>query len=640
MRLKARLMTHGVSIDEETARALAGRFSLTLAEYASTSGVTLTFLAGGVSVNAPILQHNPNFVADGSTGEDRRTPLRYQDEGGAFLEIDGERWDVDFAPTPSYHDRHLPDGTPIRYLAASHGHRARYSPVIGCAFKCSFCNIPFEDEYLGVKPGQRFEWAAPIVRDDLLAPAAHILVSGGVPKPKDYERQLEVYRTIVDSNPGVPVDIMMVAAPFMEPRNLYEMGITGLSINLELGDPAKAALWMRNSKRHTGYVLGELEKAVKVFTEPGSVRSLVFVGLEEPEHTLRLVRDLVERNVQPVLSPFRPDPNTPLKDHRPPDEETLIDVWLRAAEIVRENDRKGGSIVSLGPDCPDCQHNTLAIPREDGVDRTIRRKDDVEPPDRIVVQPTPGGVRIQTAMLVERVQDMVAAVDYASGSTSESPIVEHLLDLVRTYIESRQFVEDDGDNAWFAFVNNAAELFELTSPTLPVLRTSRLSELLSEQLVKTDSDPDSLSQALIDALLAGHEWSSEAIQSALENLAEQIQGVPGDRLAWLSQRLWISEEEKDEPKDPTPAEGAVRVEITAKSEKTAEATERGTPEEAIEEIVRALSVRTDRERFFRMALWALANKGAYRPRREAALERPNRRDFSHLRRPDLTVGES
>jgi hypothetical protein len=68
------------------------------------------------------------------------------------------------------------------------------------------------------------------------------------------------------------------------------------------------------------------------------------------------VRAILERGAVPVLSPFIPDPATPMAASRPPSTEDTIEVFLRATELA---DELGGM---LGPDCVPCMHNTLTLP--------------------------------------------------------------------------------------------------------------------------------------------------------------------------------------------------------------------------------------------------------------------------------------
>ncbi|MFQ5531968.1 MAG: radical SAM protein, partial [Candidatus Nanoarchaeia archaeon] len=99
-----------------------------------------------------------------------------------------------------------------------------------------------------------------------------------------------------------------------------------------------------------------IEGAVPIFGE-GNVRSLLMVGIEPLEDTLRGVEVLAERGCDPVLSPFRPDPSTPMRNEKPPNVDFLIETYERAKEITG---RFSG--VKLGPRCIPCHHNTLTFP--------------------------------------------------------------------------------------------------------------------------------------------------------------------------------------------------------------------------------------------------------------------------------------
>jgi hypothetical protein len=74
------------------------------------------------------------------------------------------------------------------------------------------------------------------------------------------------------------------------------------------------------------------------------------------EETLRGVEALAERGCFPILSPFRPDPGTPLRNHLPPNANSLEETFLRSLDIA---EYRG---VKLGPRCIPCTHNTLTLP--------------------------------------------------------------------------------------------------------------------------------------------------------------------------------------------------------------------------------------------------------------------------------------
>ena len=204
--------------------------------------------------------------------------------------------------------------------------------------------------------------------DDRVLPAHHVLISGGVPRDEDWGWQGEVYETIAAAFPQVHVDIMMVPVPgHFNAQRLYDSGIHGLSVNLELYDSELSRRIMpRKSALSRDVWFDFIEHAVDIFGQ-GRIRSLLMVGVEPMESTLAAVDELARRGCEPVLSPFRPDPATPMRDHAPPTVEFLDEVYCRAREIAARHDAK------LGPRCIPCMHNTLTFP--DGSDYYYRSED-------------------------------------------------------------------------------------------------------------------------------------------------------------------------------------------------------------------------------------------------------------------------
>jgi Radical SAM superfamily len=351
-RLKFRLLAEGIEISRAARTALGeitGQGELTPADYASTSGLILQ-LEDDVWVNAPINEYNPNFVS-GS-----RYVLDHGSDGflvhGAGLASPARFWSP-----PSYHGRSASFG-PLNNFVVTHGDRARLSPVRGCAMTCTFCNIPYDDplDVYGTKPIDALLLAARIALSDASQPAHHLLISGGTPKRPDFGFMQEVYRRVLVEFPQAPVDIMMVPLPgLFDLDQLDKLGLNEISINVEVFSESRAAEVMRH-KYHQGltFYLDFIEQAASTLG-PGRVRSMLMVGLEPMEMTLAGVAAIADRGGVPVLSPFRPDPATPLRDRKPAGAAELEQTYLRAVEVAASR----GAV--LGPDCPPCTHNTLSF---------------------------------------------------------------------------------------------------------------------------------------------------------------------------------------------------------------------------------------------------------------------------------------
>jgi hypothetical protein len=355
-RLKFRLLAEGVVLSPEARSrldALRGQRKLTPADYASTSGLILR-LADDVWVNAPFADHNDNFVS---------TP-------GNILDVRGDQFVVAAADLespasvwlpPLYHDGLLSTGRPINHFVFTHADRARLSPIRGCAMRCRFCNVPYEDPY-GTKPIDSMLEALRIAVADPLQPAHHILISGGTPVPRDVPWLREVYARVLSAFPQTPVDIMMVPVPgLFDLPLLNDLGVHELSINVELYDRGAAASLMPQKHRQGLALYLEFIREAVTVLGPGRIRSMLMVGLEPASETLAGVKAILDVGGVPVLSPFRPDPVTPLRDLKPWTAQAFEDVFFAAAELAAAH---GGM---LGPSCPPCTHNTLALVGPDRV---------------------------------------------------------------------------------------------------------------------------------------------------------------------------------------------------------------------------------------------------------------------------------
>lgn len=349
-RLKFEVLASGISVDDDCATVLATKNHqrpLTPADYASTSGLILR-LDDEVWVNAPVSNYNPNFVANPAFTLSLR--------GGSFqLAGEGLSSSASIWIPPEYHGHQMQGGRPWNNFVVTHGDRARLAPIGGCAMACKFCNIPYEDPY-ETKPLDRLVEATRRALNDPVQPARHLLISGGTPRANDVPYLRDVYRRILTEFPGIEVDVMMAPVDgLFDLEELRDLGLHDLSINLEVYDEVSARTLMPHKYRQgLDHYLGFLERASHTIG-PGRVRSMLMVGLEPAPSTLSGVQAIVNAGAVPVLSPFRPDPSTPLKDQPPLPADAMQQIFLDALAIAK----KAGT--NLGPECAPCTHNTLAL---------------------------------------------------------------------------------------------------------------------------------------------------------------------------------------------------------------------------------------------------------------------------------------
>lgn len=362
--LKFELLADGLEISARAAMrldALRSDRPLSPADFASTSGVILN-LEDDVWVNAPIRQFNPNFV----------------DRPGNVLDVEHEVFVVrgadeleSFASVwlpPGYHGQVEIGGRSVNDFVFSHGDRVRLSPIRGCAMKCKFCNVPYDDPHVETKPMPALVAAIRTALADPLQPAQHVLISGGTPRKVDVPYLSSVYETVLSEFPEIDVDIMMVPVEgLFDLPLLKSLGLHELSINIELSNrEAAKQLMPQKARQGIDRYLRFISEATEVLGS-GRVRSMVMVGLESVDDTIAGVSAIIDAGGVPVLSPFRPDPSTPLRDWRPLSASELRATYEAALSVAHA----GGT--RLGPDCVVCTHNTLTFARNDGEGGTAYR---------------------------------------------------------------------------------------------------------------------------------------------------------------------------------------------------------------------------------------------------------------------------
>jgi hypothetical protein len=354
-RIKFRLLAEGLTVSAEAQLYIDrgnGNRPVSSADYASTSGIILR-LEDDVWVNAPIALYNPNFVEN--------PPFRLKlDERGLFVEGTGLTCRAWMWLAPAYHREKNRWGEDYNSYAFTHADRVRVSPIEGCAITCTFCDLPYEFRYRR----KRVDGIVDAVRQactDPIQPAHHILISGGTPRKEDYRFLSEVYQEVLGNFKDVPVDIMMVPMEnLLDVEQLRQLGVNELSINLEIWDQRIARQVMpRKHAQGRDYYLESIERSAEILG-PNRVRSMLIVGLEPMEATLQGVMALAERGAVPVLSPFRPDPLTPLRNHKPPTAAFLEELYLRAQDVLSKWNLR------LGPSCSPCTHNTLTLAERRG----------------------------------------------------------------------------------------------------------------------------------------------------------------------------------------------------------------------------------------------------------------------------------
>lgn len=341
-RLKVRLLSNGVVVTPSARAELLNRWGAIGAhDYVTTDGITV-ILPGERYVNAPF----DEWYCDEPAGV-----IEWADDGFVLITHE-EQVDVSVVPPPSY--LFGPGGPPPGIM--THADRIRISPVSGCAFACTFCDMP-QVPYMLHSAETLLTGMRVALHDELLAPR-HVLISGGTPRPDDQAALHDIYERLIAAS-ELPVDVMLAPADTGIIDRLARGGVHGVSVNLEIYDEGTCERLAPNKSRIGRDAYRRfISEAIESLGSDGRVRSLLIVGLEPLESTLEGVDFLAAQGCSPVLSPFRPAAGTALSGLRPPAPDLLESVYVQARAIAHSYG------VSLGPSCAPCQHNVVAFPSD------------------------------------------------------------------------------------------------------------------------------------------------------------------------------------------------------------------------------------------------------------------------------------
>jgi hypothetical protein len=274
---------------------------------------------------------------------------------------------AELQPLPHYYELETSDGTPMVEIGQlCSGDRFCYG-IKGayCFFwqhekRCKFCSIGLNRDRDASRKtvDQMMETLAAAVSDPSI-PAKHVLLGGGTPNIEDMGAVL-----IADLCEAIKkrFDLSCYAMLSAPSKNeyidmLWQAGVDEIGINLEFHSEDAWRMFIPGKDQYIGKkrYLEALEYAVSLFG-PINTRSILVVGLEDPEHTIAGAEKLASMGVMPILSPFRPLDGTDLADARGFDHQLYFDIYTEV------HTRAMGYGIPTGPTCIPCQNNVLALP--------------------------------------------------------------------------------------------------------------------------------------------------------------------------------------------------------------------------------------------------------------------------------------
>ena len=261
---------------------------------------------------------------------------------------------------------------PHTNYGVTHTDRCRVSPIGGCAWKCKFCDLPYEFTYRKKHEHNLLEVIL-AARTTRWLPARHVLISGGTPRapraasgnrPADRRRGVDRWRLRLPRRALAAArrrDDAAAQGPRPSRAAAGRMGINMLSVNLEVSDPSAASATRPGRRRRSDatHTLAYIERAVEAFGV-GFVQSLDRLRCGDRagrEHAARRagsrrprLRSRSSARSARIISRHSPTRHRRLRrDGR----------RLRADAGDLRARRHG---VRPGPRCIPCHHNTATIP--------------------------------------------------------------------------------------------------------------------------------------------------------------------------------------------------------------------------------------------------------------------------------------
>lgn len=345
-KIKISLLNQGVVLDNDVKKYLLGKGGMREGVYFS---VDMT-LDGKYIVNSPLAVKFATLSPYRVMMEKERLYLYYYGKRVCTIKID-------FADKLA--KKTTSRGVQVGRMCLLATDRLRLQNSDFCTFKeqgvpCQFCEAQYRGS--GFNADDIIE-AANMYLNESECSFRHILV-GGLSNHIGLEKDA-ICKIVKHIRMRSDKPIYLMCLPSFNLTDIEEYvrcGVTEIGFNLEVFDrklakqymPGKGAIPLERYR-------AALKKAVELLGNKGAVRTAFVLGLEDMDSLLQGVEYVCGLGVAPIFSVFRPIPSTKMENVNPPENEWLLEAYLKAELICRKYGLK------LGPDCPACQNNTLAF---------------------------------------------------------------------------------------------------------------------------------------------------------------------------------------------------------------------------------------------------------------------------------------
>lgn len=268
--------------------------------------------------------------------------------------------DVDIDFTDKIAQMSTSRGIPIARMCLLATDRLRVQNCYFCTFKeahvpCRFCEAQYKDIEFDIE--DILEALEIYFKPENRNAFKHVLIGGLSNKIGMEKSNIKEIAKYIRKYSDMGIYLMALPSVNIDDIEEYvQAGVTEIGFNIEIFDRNIAKEYMPGKgKISIQQYTKALKKAVELLGNKGAVRSAFIVGLESKESLLEGVEYVCKLGVAPILSVFRPIPNTEMQDVIPADNEWLLDVYNEVEKICNKYNLKPG------PTCVSCQNNTLAF---------------------------------------------------------------------------------------------------------------------------------------------------------------------------------------------------------------------------------------------------------------------------------------
>lgn len=250
---------------------------------------------------------------------------------------------------------------------------------------CKFCNIIPSGEDINLNAieevvTEHWKWHEK-------SGLTHFLIGGQSPvqNQETIDNIVSIIKIIKDIREGGDPNItptliyaMILPCDKNSIERMVAAGLTHLSFNIEIFDDNYAKKYMpgKGSISRDTYKQA-LTDALEVYKKSRcpekreeayqAVRSMVIMGLEPEKTFMEGIKWMIDNHIQPIISIFRPLKGTELSNLVAPSMISVYNLFFKLQNMIDETNgyfQKSDMPRNcfLGPDCKNCQNNTLSLP--------------------------------------------------------------------------------------------------------------------------------------------------------------------------------------------------------------------------------------------------------------------------------------